>query len=113
MSKKNKQYQLGIIALFPAIIISSILIILCVSASRSFLAFLYRVTIFDEKVQSAIDANSCSFRVLAKHIQNSHYTGGESLFINNDTCIVGTFSTTTSYVSVNVGDAVSTKDISF
>ena len=107
MFKKNN----GIIALFPAIIISGILLILCVSASQSFLAFLYRTTIFDEKVQSDIVAHSCVLRVLAKHEQDTHYAGGETFLIGNNFCVIGIFSTTTSNVSVKIGDAESVKDV--
>ena len=109
MFKKNK----GIIALFPAIIISSILIILCVDVSQSFLALLYRTTIFDQKVQGAIIAHSCVLRVLARRVQDSDYKGGETIFINDDSCVVGTISTTTGYVSVKIGDAVSTENFAF
>jgi hypothetical protein len=111
MFKKNKWhhacYERGIIALFPSIIISSILIILCTSVSQSFLSFLYRTTIFDEKVQSAVVAHSCVLRVLTKHVQNSYYFGGETISIGGDFCVIETFSTTTGYVSVKVGDVIS------
>lgn len=117
MFRKNKQFkrrcQQGIIALFPAIIISGILIILCVGLSRSFLAFLYRTTIFDEKVQSDIIVHACALRVLAKYSQDSFYPGGETISIGGTPCIVGTFSTTTSYVSVKIGEAVSTKNAGY
>jgi hypothetical protein len=109
MSKKNR----GIIALFPAIIISSILIVLCVSASQSFLAFLYRATIFDQKIQSTIIAHSCVLRVLAKHIQNNDCIGGESIFIENNLCVVGMIATTTGSVSVKIGDAISMENFSY
>jgi hypothetical protein len=109
MSKRNK----GIVALFPAIIISSILIILCVGVSQSFLAFLYRTTIFDEKVQSDMVANSCVLRVLAKHHQDSHYIGGETVPIGENLCTIEPFSTTTSSVSVKIGDAMSTKNVTY
>jgi hypothetical protein len=113
MSKKNKHKgrEQGIIALFPAIIISSILIILCVGVSQSFLTFLYRTTIFDEKVQSDIAVRSCAFRVFAKHIQNNHYAGGEIVSIGENSCIVGVFSTTTSSVTVKIGEAVSIENV--
>ena len=107
MFNKNK----GIIALFPAIIISSILLILCVSVSQSFLALLYRTTIFDEKSQSAIIAHSCLLRVLAKNNQNSNYSGVESLGIGDIKCDVGSFSDTIGSVSVKIGDAVSVDSI--
>lgn len=100
-------------ALFPAIILSSILIILSVGLSQSFLAFLYRTTIFDQKVQSDMIAHSCALRVLAKHAQDIHYTGGETFFIENNPCVVGLFSTTTSYVSVKIGDVVSEENVSY
>jgi hypothetical protein len=109
MFKKNK----GIIALFPAIIISSILIILCVGLSQSFLAFLYRTTIFDEKTQSALSVHACVLRVLAKHAQGHKYAGGETIFINDSACAVEVFSTTTSHVSVKIGDAISRENVSF
>jgi len=87
MLKKNKiNCGQGFIALFPAIIISSILIISCVGASQSFLAFLYRITVFDQKVQSNVIAHACALRVLAKHNQNSHYGGGETIFIGDTSC---------------------------
>lgn len=113
MFKRNKLNREGIIALFPAIIISSIMIILCVGASKSFLSLLYRTTIFDEKIQSNIVAHSCTLRVLAKHIQDSAYRGGENIMVGNDSCSVGLFSTTTSYVSVKIGEAVSLESVSY
>ena len=113
MFKKNKQPERGIIALFPAIIISGVLIILCVGVSQSFLAFLYRTTIFDDEVQSAIIAHSCALRVWAKHIQDSHYTGGETIFICDKSCLVGVFSTTTGSVFVKIGEAQSVENVSY
>jgi hypothetical protein len=113
MLKKNKQTQSGIIALFPAVIISSILIILCVGASQSFLAFLYRTTIFDEKAQGAITVHSCALRVLAKHFQDSRYGGGETIMVSDQSCVVGVFSTTTSYASVKIGETVSIESVNY
>lgn len=86
MFKKNKRNSRGIIALFPAIIISSILIIVCVGVSQSFLAFLYRATIFDEKIQSDIIAHACELRALAKHLQNNHYDSEEAIYIEGISC---------------------------
>lgn len=111
--RRNKCRERGIIALFPAIIISSILIILCVGVSQSFLALLYRVTIFDEKVQSTIVAHSCALRVLAKHVQDSHYAGDETIMIGNDLCVVEVIPTTTATVLVKIGEAVSVENISY
>jgi hypothetical protein len=113
MSAINKKSETGVIALLPAIIISSTLIILCVGASRSFLSFLYRSIIFDQKVQSSIAAHSCVLRVLAKHVQNSQYKGGETISVGGGSCVAGTFSTTTGYVSVTIGEAVSTESVSY
>lgn len=117
MFKKNNQnkkcYECGIVALFPAIIVSGILIVLCVATSRSFLAFLYRTTIFDEKVQSAVAADACVFRVLAKHIQDDRYAGGETVMIKNDPCTVEVFSVTGGRISVKIGDAVSVKNVEY
>lgn len=108
MSKKNKQ---GIVALFPAIIVSSILLILCVGASQSFLALLYRITLFDDKVQGDIIAHACALRVLAKRAQDSNYKGGDTITISNVSCTVGDFSTSTSYVSVKIGEAISVENV--
>jgi len=117
MSKQNKKYnekcQQGIVALFPAIILSSILLILCVGISQSFLALLYRTTIFDEKTQSDMTAESCVFRVLAKHAQDPNYFGGDQLSIGDNFCYINIFSTSTFSVSVKIGDAVSIKNASF
>ena len=113
MFKKNKKDRQGIVALFPAIIISSILIILCVGLSRSFLAFLYRTTLFDQKIQGDVIAHTCSLRVLAKHNQNNHYAGGDSVSVGGVPCVVGVFATTTGSVSVKVGEAVSTENVSY
>lgn len=113
MFKKNKRREQGIIALFPAIIISSILIILCVSVSQSFLAFLYRTTIFDDKVQSVVTAHSCVLRVLAKHDQDYNYQGGETIFIGDISCIVSVISTTTGVVLVKINEAESRGNVSY
>jgi hypothetical protein len=113
MFEKNKRARSGIIALFPAVIISSILIILCVGVSQSFLSFLYRTTIFDEKIQSTTIAHSCALLVLAKHVQNIHYRGGETIMISGQSCVVGIFSTTTSHVSVKIAEAVSIESVSY
>lgn len=116
MSKKNKKHERGeqgIVALFPAIIISSVLIILSVGASRSFLSFLYRTTILDQKVQSDLTAHACTLRVLTKHIQGNDYRGGETILVGDSSCVVGLFSATTSFVTVKIGEAVSTKNIAF
>jgi hypothetical protein len=113
MFKKNKQSRSGIIALYPAIIISSVLIILCVDASQSFLSFLYRATLFDQKTQGGIIARSCVLRVLAKHAQDNHYKGGETILINGQSCVVENFSSTTSRVSVRIGETISTEDVNY
>lgn len=114
MSKKNKnevRNNSGIIALFPAIIISSLLIILCVSVSQSFLAFLYRVTIFDQKNQSEILADVCVLRVRSKYLQDSNYRGGEEIVMNEGRCTIGNISTTTTQISLIFGSAISVRNV--
>ena len=110
MLKTNK----GIIALFPAIIISSLLLILCVEVSQSLLALLYRDMIFAEKSQSDISLASCTLRVSAKQLQNAEYSGGNQIMIGDDFCDVGIFSASaanTINLSVKINDAESTKNV--
>ena len=109
---KNGSNRRGFVALFPAVIISGILLILCVGASLSFLALLYRSTLFEEKTQSDVDVAACVLRVSAKITQNSSYAGGEEIFIGDDVCEVQNFSTSTAGVSVKIGDAVSFGNVS-
>lgn len=109
MFKKNK----GIIALFPAIIISSILIIFCVGASQSFLALLYRTTIFDEKVRSDMAVHACALRVLVRHNQNNSYVEGEIFFIENNPCVIESSLTTSTIVSVRIGEAKSVENVCY
>ena len=114
MYKKNKagiKCKEGIIALFPAVIISSLLIILCVSVSQSFMAFLYRTTIFDQKNQSEIMADACILRVRAKYLQDSNYRGGEEVMVNDGKCTVGNISTTTTQIIVIFGSAISVRNV--
>jgi len=111
MFKINKQKNQGFIALFPALIISSILIILCVGISQSFLAVLYRTILFDEKVQSDILVQSCESRILAKISQNDLYEGGENIIMSNNPtpiqCDVGVFLGKTVSITVRNGEALS------
>jgi cellobiose-specific phosphotransferase system component IIC len=115
MFKKNKlrnmQYMQGMVALFPAIIISSILILLVAGLSQSFLALLYRTTIFDQKTESTVAVEACVLRVMAKHQQDADYGGGESFLIGDDVCEVGVVAST-GLVTVKVGEAVSTEILS-
>lgn len=111
MFKTNKKNRKGIIALFPALIISSILLILCVGVSQSLLALMYRTTIFDKKTQSQISVESCVSRVLAKRVQNVRYMGGESIMVGEDFCDIATFTNGSIKVSVQVDEAKSAQNI--
>ena len=112
MCKKNKQFnEKGIVALFPAIIISSILLILCVSVSQSFLALLYRNQIYEQKAQSDVSVEVCVDRVLAKQAQGVVYGVGDSILVNGVSCAMDYSSTTVRSVIVKLGDAVSVQNI--
>jgi hypothetical protein len=113
MFKRNKIPTRGFMAIFPALIISSILIILCTGISRSFLAFLYRTTIFDEKVQSTIFAHSCALRVLARQVQAGIFAKGDNIVIGDTPCVVESFSATNSSVSVKINEAVGIESVSY
>ena len=112
MNKQNKSSQSGMMALFPAIIISGILIAISVSLSLSFLSFLYRATVLEQKIQADILAHSCAFRVKAKHIQNNDYVGDNEI-IQNNYCTIKQLSVTSGKVTLKFGEAISSEVVNY
>ena len=107
MFKKNDRKICGMIALFPAIIISGILLIISVSASQSFLGLLWRANLADEKVQSVLVVKSCARRVVALLMQNSGYTGSESIKIGDYDCEIKSVIVIGSEANIEVNTAIS------
>ena len=85
MTPKNKK---GMIALFPAILISSLLLVILMSVSHTFLAMLSRTTLIDDKSQSLLLARACSRRALSRLVIDHSYTGNETIFIATYPCVV-------------------------
>jgi len=106
---KNKSS--GMVALLPAIILSSILLIVVVGVSQEFLSMLWRVSLAQDKSQSLIIARSCLRQTLAKRIQDTSYAGDETIQIFQYECVIKPFITENFVqdisVSVVVGDAKS------
>ena len=78
-------------ALFPAIVISGILLMVTVGASQSFLSMLQRISLAENKVQSIYLARSCLLMAVAKRMQYFAYTGGESINIQGVKCEIEPF----------------------
>jgi hypothetical protein len=77
---KNK----GLVAIFPAIIISSLLILMCASISRSFLAFLYRTILYQDKVQADIFVRACEERVSLKLVHDEAFNFADVIKVGKE-----------------------------
>lgn len=100
--KNNKNKFAGMIALFPAIIISSLLLVSITFASQSFLAMLWQAEMSDQKTQSVLVANSCLQRVFARIIQNSAYAGGEVIKVGDYDCTIEPITNVGANLKINV-----------
>ena len=110
--RKNGGKKSGMVALLPAIILSGILLIMMVGASRTFLSMLWRTSLAENRSQSVVAVRSCLRRIVAKRIQNPAYVGGENLNIFQYQCTVKPFVAENMAqnisVSVVIGEAQST-----
>jgi hypothetical protein len=81
------RYNAGIIALFPAIIISSILLMLCIGISQSFLSTLFRTIIFERISQNRLMARICEQRIISNQVQGYVYQQDKQIVVYGKTCV--------------------------
>lgn len=108
--KKNKMFKTGMISLFPAVIISSILLILMINVGQISASALYRASLSEDKMQSTLAVRSCLHRLVVKIKQDKSYSGG-NLNISGYDCLTNVVSdlnnTKVLKVSVQVGKSKS------
>ena len=95
----------GMIALFPAIIVSGILLIMAVTESQTYMSLLARSTLFEQKNQTEIIARACLRKIVTKIIQNSSYEGDETISVSGLDCVVSPISNGVIEVAVILGKA--------
>ena len=103
---KNKKYRAGIMALFPAIIISGILLMMTVGSSQSFLSMIWRTSLIENKVQSVSLVRSCLRRAVARLMQNFDYAGGDNINIQGWLCKIKLFGVKDQVYSIEVSVAI-------
>ena len=72
-----------------------------------------RNTALEDKAQGTITAHLCVLRVLAKHLQDDQYGGGETVFVEGVPCTVGALSNKAGRVSVTLGEAVTVENFTY
>ena len=120
-NKKFSRKNSGIIALFPAIVLSGFLLFLIIGSSQTFLSMLERASLTDDRSQSVSLAQLCLRRAIAKKMQNSTYFGGETINLFGYNCTIKSFAQNQSgenmaqniEVLVTVNDAQSTDTATF